>query len=158
MAIYMKFDGIDGEVVENKHDKWVEVHSSDISAHKQGGGQTGSQRVQGITIFEDVRVNKNIDKTTPKLLEAMSGGKHFSKVQIHFTVHTDDGPQTYLEYELKDVVITSYSISGHGEGRPGENMTLNFEEIKIEYFPVDSKGKKGAGVDFAWNVPKGKKA
>jgi type VI secretion system secreted protein Hcp len=156
MAAYIKFDGIDGEVTEKDHDKWVEVSSFSNSAHKGGGGQTGSQRVAGVTIFEDINLSKNSDKTTPKLLKAMAEGKSFDKVLLHVTVTTDSGPQTIVEYELKHVYVTSYSIAGHGEGRPGENMSLNYEEIKIQYFPVDAKGKKGGGIDFAWSVPKGK--
>jgi type VI secretion system secreted protein Hcp len=158
MATYIKFDGIDGEVMEKDHDKWVEVMSFSNSAHKGGGGQTGSQRVAGVTIFEDIHLSKNSDKTTPKLLKAMAEGKSFDKVEIHVTVTTDTGPQTIVAYELKHVYVTSYSISSSGEGRPHETMSLNYEEIKIEYSPVDAKGKKGGGIDFAWSVPKGKTA
>jgi type VI secretion system secreted protein Hcp len=158
MAAYIKFDGIDGEVVEKDHEKWVELSSFSNGLSKSGGNQTGSQRVQGVTIFEDIRCSKNSDKTTPKLLKAMAEGKSFPKVEIHVTTTTDSGPQTIMAYELKDVYVTSYDISGTGEDRPGEGMSLNYEEIKIEYFPVDSKGKKGGGIDFAWNVAKGKSA
>ncbi|MDZ4851859.1 MAG: type VI secretion system tube protein Hcp, partial [Pirellulaceae bacterium] len=145
MAIYMKFEGIDGEVVEKTHEKWVEVHSVQNGAHKGGSGQTGSQRVAGVTIFEDIVITKNTDKTTPKLLKAMAVGTSFDKVEIHSTVTTDSGPQVYLSYELKNVYITNYNISASGEGRAMESAALNYEEIKIEYFPVDAKGKKGGG-------------
>jgi type VI secretion system secreted protein Hcp len=158
MAAYIKFDGIDGEVVEKDHDKWVELTSFSNGLTKSGAGNTGSQRVQGVTIFEDIHCSKNSDKTTPKLLKAMAEGKSFPKVQIHVTTTTDTGPQVIMAYELKDVYVTSYNINGMGESRPGENMSLNYEEIKIEYFPVDSKGKRGAAIDFAWSVPKGKTA
>lgn len=158
MAAYIKFDGIDGEVVEKDHDKWVELESFSNGAHKTGGGRTGSQRVQGVTEFEDIHCTKNSDKTTPKLLQAMSEGKSFPKVQIHVTTTSDSGPQIIMAYELKDVYLTNYNINSSGEGRPAESLSLNFEEIKIEYFPIDSKGKRGGGIDFAWNVAKAKKA
>jgi len=158
MAAYIKFDGIDGEVVEKNHEKWVELTSFSNGLSKSGGNQTGSQRVQGVTIFEDIRCTKNSDKTTPKLLKAVAEGKSFSKVQIEVTTHTDNGPQVIMAYSLKDVYVTSYDISSMGEGRPGESMSLNYEEIKIEYYPVDSKGKRGGAVDFAWNVAKAKTA
>jgi type VI secretion system secreted protein Hcp len=158
MAAYIKFDGIDGEVVEKDHEKWTELSSFSNHAAKNGNGKTGSQRVAGVTEFSDIHASKNSDKTTPKLLKSMAEGKSFDKVQIHVTTTTDSGPQVIMSYELKHVYVTSYDISGHGEGRPAENMSLNYEEIKIEYFPVDAKGKKGGGVDFAWSVPKGKTA
>ncbi len=158
MAGYIKFDGIDGEVVEHGHEKWTELTSFSNPAHKSGGGSTGSVRVQGVTIFEDIQGSKYSDKTTPKLLKAMATGTSFDKVEIDVTITTDTGPQVMMHYELKNVYITSYSIGGHGEGRPAENFSLNYEEIKIEYFPVDAKGKRGGGIDFAWSVPKGKTA
>jgi type VI secretion system secreted protein Hcp len=158
MAAYIKFDGIDGEVVEKSHEKWVELSSFSNGLSKSGGNQTGSQRVQGVTIFEDIRCTKNSDKTTPKLLKAMAEGKSFAKVEIQVTTTTDNGPQVIMAYQLKDVYVTSYDINSMGEARPGESMSLNYEEIKIEYFPVDSKGKRGGGIDFAWNVAKAKTA
>ena len=158
MAGYIKFDGIDGEVIEHGHEKWTELTSFSNAAHKGGSGGTGSTRVAGVAIFEDIRASKNSDKTTPKLLKAMASGTSFDKVQIDVTVTTDSGPQVIVAYEMKNVYITSYDISSHGEGRPAENMSLNYEEIKIEYFPVDAKGKRGGGIDFAWSVPKGKTA
>jgi type VI secretion system secreted protein Hcp len=111
-----------------------------------------------VTIFEDIRCTKNSDKTTPKLLKAMAEGKSFAKVEIQVTTTTDNGPQVIMAYQLKDVYVTSYDINSMGEARPGESMSLNYEEIKIEYFPVDSKGKRGGGIDFAWNVAKAKTA
>ena len=71
MANYIKFDGIDGEVLEHGHEKWTELASFSNSAHKGGSGGTGTTRVQGVTIFEDIGASKNSDKTTPKLLKAM---------------------------------------------------------------------------------------
>jgi type VI secretion system secreted protein Hcp len=155
MAAYIKFDGIDGEVVEKDHKQWVELQSFSNHASKSGGGKTGSQRVAGVTEFSDIHATKNTDKTTPKLLEAMAKGTSFPSVKIHVTTTTDKGPQTIVEYELKKVYVTSFDISSSGEGRPHESMSLNYEEIKIEYFPVDADGKKGGGIPFGWSVPKG---
>ena len=72
MAAYIKFDGIDGEVVEKGHEKWTELTSFSNGAHKGGRGNTGSHRVAGVAEFHDINASKNSDKTTPKLLKAMA--------------------------------------------------------------------------------------
>lgn len=157
MAIYIKFDGIDGEVAENKHEKWTELSSFSVSAHKPGNGKTGSQRVAGTTEFHDISISKNADKTSPKLLEALAKGKSFGKVEVHYVTTTDTGPNIITKYELKHVYITGFDQSTRGD-RPEENMTLNYEEFKVEQFPVKPDGKLDAAVEFAWSIPKGKTA
>jgi len=157
MAIYIKFDGIDGEVEENKHDKWTEIMSFSVGAHKPGNGKTGAQRVAGTTEFHDIAISKNADKTSPKLLEAMAQGKSFPKVEVHYVTTTDDGPNAITKYELKNVYITGFDQATSGD-RPYENMTLNYEEFKVEQFPVKPDGTLDAPVEFAWSIPKGKNA
>lgn len=160
MAIYIKFDGIDGEVDENKHEKWTELSSFTVGAHKPGNGKTGSQRVAGTTEFHDISISKNVDKTSPKLLEALAKGKSFDKVEVHYVTTTDTGPNIITKYELKHVYITGFEQSANRDSdrRPGENMTLNYEEFKVEQFPVKPDGKLDAAVEFAWSIPKGKTA
>jgi len=157
MAIYIKFDGIDGEVVESKHEKWTEIQSFSVSGHKPGNGKCGAERVSGSTEFHDVCVSKNSDLTSPKLLESMAKGKSFDKVEVHYVTTTDEGPNAITKYELKNVYITGWDQATHGD-RPGENMTLNYEEFKVEQFPVKPDGKLGAPVEFAWSISKAKTA
>ena len=157
MAIYIKFDTIDGEVEENKHEKWTEILSFSVSGHKPGNGKTGSQRVAGTTEFHDISVAKNADKTSPKMLEAMAKGTSFDKVEIHYVTTTKDGPAAITKYDLKNVYITGWDQATHGD-RPGENMTLNYEEIKVVQVPVKPDGSLDSELEFAWSVPKGKTA
>lgn len=157
MAIYIKFDGIDGEVVENKHEKWTEISSFSVSAHKPGNGKTGALRVAGTTEFHDISISKNADKTSPKLLKAMAEGKSFDKVEIHYVTTTKDGPNAITKYEIKNVYITGLDQSTHGD-RPAENLTLNYEEFKVMQTPVKPDGSLDADVEFAWHIAKAKNA
>jgi len=153
MAIYIKFDGIDGEVVEIKHPKWTEILSFSVSGHKPGNGKTGSSRVAGTTEFHDVSISKNSDKTSPKMLESMAKGISFDKVEVHYVTTTKDGPNAITKYELKNVYITGWDQATHGD-RPGENMTLNYEEIKVIQVPVKPDGSLDSELEFAWSISK----
>ena len=157
MAIYTKFATIDGEVEESKHEKWTELLSFSVGGHKPGNGKTGSQRVAGTTEFHDISMSKNADKTSPKLWEAMAKGTSFDKVEIDYVTTTKDGPAVITHYELKNVYITGFDQSTGGD-RPHENMTLNYEEFKVEQFPVKPDGSVDAGIDFAWSISKAKTA
>jgi len=154
MAAYIKFAGIDGESQDKDHKGWSDLLSFSQPMHKPGTG-TGATRRRGDVVVEDITVAKELDKASPKLAESMCKGKVFDKVDIHLTAsYTDAGRVTYYAYELKNVQVVSYDISGTGqsEGVPIENLTLNFEEIKVTYTECDSKGKKKGNIEYSWKV------
>ena len=164
-AAFVKFDGVDGESSDKDHDKWIDVLSIDFND------------------LTKITVSKDIDKSTPKLTEAVCKGRSlpspgsplltcdtegstdgspdrpidpsFDIVTIDLcrTTHGNER-QCYLQFELVDVRITSYSISGSTEGEqvPTENFSLNFKEIKVTYTEFDQKGKKKGTVEYGWNV------
>jgi type VI secretion system secreted protein Hcp len=157
MAAFIKFDGVDGEAQDKDHKGWCDLLSFAQVIHKIGGGATSTARRRGDTQFEDIQISKLLDKSSPKLAEALAKGKVFPKVEIHTTAsYTDSGRVTYYAYELKDVMVSSYSVSGGSEDKPSEAMSLNFEEIKVTYTECDNKGKKKGNVEYEWKVAEGK--
>ena len=114
---------------------------------------TGARR-RGDAVLGDVVCVKELDKSTPKLAEAILVGTVIPLVEIHVTAsYADAGRVTYYAYELKNVQVTSYSISGatQGETRPTEQLSLNFEEIKVTYRVPDT----GEIIEFSWKVEEG---
>ena len=108
--------------------------------------------------MEDITCTKELDKASPKLAESVCKGKVFPKVEIHLTASiTDAGRVTYYAYELKNVMVSSYNVSGSGQSEdvPVEDWSLNFEEIKVTYTENDSKGKKKGNVEYTWKVEEG---
>jgi type VI secretion system secreted protein Hcp len=159
MAGFIKFDGIDGESLDKDHSKWSDITSFSQVIHKPGTG-TGVNRRRGDVQLEDILVRKELDKASPKLAEAVCNGKVFPKVEIHITAsYTDAGRQTYYAYELKNVQVVNYAVSGatQSDAVPEEDVTLNFEEIKVTYTETDTKGKKKGKVEYSWDVEAGKK-
>ena len=160
MPIYMKFDGIDGESLDKDHKNWSVAESMSQAIHKPGKGATGATRRRGDTVMEDIVISKQLDKSSPKLAEAVCNGKVFSKVEFDFTAsYTDAGRVTYLKYELKNVMVSSYNLAGHGQSDavPTEQLSLNFEEIKVTYTENDAAGQKKGNVEYSWKVEEGQK-
>ena len=157
MAGYIKFDGVDGEAQDKDHKGWSDLVSFSQSISKPGSG-TGSTRRRGDVVLDDLQVTKELDKSSPKIAEAVCKGKVFPKVEIHLTAsYTDAGRVTYYAYELKNAQVVSYSVSGSGQSDevPGEDVTINFEEIKVTYTESDSTGKKKGNVEYQWKVEEG---
>ena len=158
MAGYIKFDGVDGEAKDKDNDKWSDIISFSQGVSQPGGGATGPTRRRGDAILDDVVCVKELDKASPKLAESVCKGKIYPKVEIHLTASTTAaGRVTYYAYELKNVMVTSYNISGSGQSEdvPTEEFSLNFEEIKVAYTETDSKGKSVGNIEYTWKVEEG---
>ncbi len=158
MAAYIKFDGVDGESQDKDHKAWSDLMSFSQGLTQPGGGSTGQTRRRGDVIVDDLSCAKELDKASPKIAEAVANGKVFSKVEIHVTAsYTDAGRVTYYAYELKNVLVTHYHISGSGQSDsvPAEDFSLNFEEIKVTYTENDSKGNKKGNIEYSWKVEEG---
>ncbi len=158
MAAYIKFDGVDGEAQDKDHKAWSDLASFAQGLHQPGSGATGPTRRRGDVILDDISCSKELDKSSPKIAEAVCKGKVFPKVEIHMTASTTDtGRVTFYAYELTNVLVTSYNISGSGQSEdvPMEDFSLNFEEIKVTYTECDAKGKKKGNVEYTWKVEEG---
>ena len=157
MAAYIKFDGLDGEAQDKDHKGWSDLASFNQVIHKPGVG-TGATRRRGDVVLEDIVCSKEIDKCSPKLAEAVCKGRVFPKVEIHVTASfTDAGRVTYYAYELTNVQVASYNISGAGqtEDVPMEDITINFEEIKVTYTECGPDGKSKGNIEYSWKVEEG---
>ncbi len=158
MAAYIKFDGVDGEAQDKDHKNWSDILSFSQGIVQPGSGATGPTRRRGDVILEDIRVTKELDKASPKIAESVCKGKVFPKVEIHLTAsYTDAGRVPYFKYDLKNVLVTSYNVSGsaQSEAVPTEDFALNFEEIKVTYTEADNKGKSKGNVEYQWKVEEG---
>ncbi len=96
-AIYVKFDGIDGESTDENHDKWIEVLSW---SHDRGAvdrsDNIGSSGMDGVASTSIV-LTKELDKASPKLAEMLStGGTTDVEFEIFSLVEYNDNNDLVL--------------------------------------------------------------
>ena len=159
-AAYIKFDGIDGEAKSDGHKDWIEILSFNQGIHKPASGASGSTRRRSSTEFTDLVVAKELDKSSPKLAEAVATGRVIPRVALDVTVATERGDVTYYRYELTNVIVTSYQVNmDNSEYLPMDSFSLNFEEIKVTYTGLEfgPKGEPGDLVEYSWKVEEGEK-
>lgn len=158
MALFIKFDGVDGEAQDKDHKGWSDLLSFSWGLHKAGAGATGQTRRRGVVTVEDVVATKEYDKASPKLAEAVCTGKVYPKVEIHNTTTYGEGNRAvFLKYELKNVMVSAFDVSaaGAGDAVPTETISLNFEEVKQTYVEYDQSGNKKGNVEMSWKVEEG---
>lgn len=161
MALFIKFDGVDGECNDKDHKSWSDLLSFSWGLNKAGAGATGQTRRRGVVTVQDVVASKEYDKASPKLAESVCTGKVFPKVEIHDTTTYGEGNRAvFLKYELKNVMVSSFHVNaaGGGDAVPVETISLNFEEVKQTYVEYDAKGSKKGNVEMGWKVEEGQQA
>jgi len=79
-------------------------------------------------------------------------------VKIHVTAsYTNNARETYFSYELKNVQVVKYTLSGNGQSEevPVEEFQLNFEEITVVYSKTDAGGSRKGNIEYSWRVEEG---
>ena len=126
MPIYMKFDGIDGDVTEKAHSKWIELQSFSWGVSNPSSAASGGGGGAGKASFQDLHFTTAVSNASPVLMESVCSGKHFPKVEIHMVSQGGDKRAAYLKYELQDVLISSYQTGASSDDRPIDQVSLNF--------------------------------
>ena len=160
MAVFAKYDGIDGESQDDKHGKWIDVLNVDWGMHRPGGGATGQSRRRGAAIVEDLTLTIEYEKASPKLQESCLNGKVIPKLEIEQTATYGGARETYLRYELKNVMVTNIQLSASGndeDGPPRVVIGNNFEKVTVTYTEYDNAGGKKGDIEYRWKVAKGGK-
>ena len=158
MGLFIKIDGIEGEATDSKHSKWILADSASLPVFRSiPGGAVDQQRTKGETSLGDVSFTRQLDKSSPKLMEACALGKFNKEVLVEFTTTTGGKTETYLKWKLENVVFTGYSVHGNssGEPLPSEQTSMNFSKITYTYTEFDNaKGTKKGNVEVAYELGK----
>ncbi len=159
-AAYIKFDGIDGESKDSNHDTWIDVLSISHGITRSISTETsGTARQRASATLGDIVVVKEIDKSSPKLQEALVNGQTIPSLIIDLTNSSSTSrSEPYLKYELTNVQMTNYRVTALADERerPTETISINFEEIKVTYTEVDENtGASKGDIEYTWNVLQG---
>ncbi|MGE0668495.1 MAG: Hcp family type VI secretion system effector [Sphingomonadales bacterium] len=168
--IYLKIEGIPGESADMANRGAIEVASWSLGATQSAGPRFGGAAGAGRTGASaqpaeppqgpaTLSLAKAYDKSSPKLAEACAKGTHFPKATLSVR-KSGGGQQDYMTYELENVMISSYSVSGGGGGagggQPMESLSLNYTKIQFKT-PPDGGAKSGAPGKTGYDVAPAKK-
>ena len=152
MAIYMNYDGVQGDVTETGHTKWIELNSFQWGVGRGISTSVGSaaERESSAPSVSEVVVTKENDVATGKLMQEALGG-HGKTVKIDFT-RTDKSKQdVYLSLELTNTMISGYSHSGGGD-RPMETVSLNFTKVVFKTKQMKDDATEGQPFNVTYDL------
>lgn len=151
--IYMQFGTtIKGDVTAQGYDQWIALDSFQFGVEKpvtftSSGTQAGAPK------FSDITITKQMDKSSPQLLQEMlapSAPSPVVKIDFVRTLGTGQ-PVTYAEYTLTNPIITGYSTSSGGS-LPTESITIAFTKITYSFTPMTLTGVLGSPITVGWDL------
>lgn len=156
MAIdmFFKIDGIAGEATDDKHKDSIKIEAFTFGVNQVGASQsTGHGLGAGRAEFQDVKITKHVDKSSPPLMEHCATGKHIPHALI--TVRKADGKEGAEYYTVKftDLLVSSFANTGDDDKDALiETIALNYSKVVFTYKPQDKSGNLGAPVVRGYDI------
>ncbi len=139
---YLKLSGVSGVATDSAHNHWIEITSFSFGIRGPSDSLVKSTDTnKEAPKPDDINISKKVDKTSPLLASAACDP---TKIYPTATIALcgRSGPKAltvsigglprYMEYELKQVSVKSYSLTG-GSGYATESLTLGFTEVTWKY-------------------------
>ena len=147
MPIYLQYDGIDGDVTSQGHEKWIELTSLQWGCGRAMTSPTGgsADRESSTPSVSEVVVAKVTDGASSNLFRTSLGfgpGAEGKTVKIDFVKTDVSQPEAYLQLELTNTLISGFSMSSGGD-RPTESITLNFTKITYNNIGMGAANETG---------------
>jgi type VI secretion system secreted protein Hcp len=135
MAVFIKFNGVlglEGEATDKDHQGWTELLSYSLGGNQPStamGVGSGSNSPS----VKEINCTKENDTISAALFQFAARGDIIPSVLIdNTTAHGNKAQVTFLQIELKNVVISSFSTSTAGD-TPKDFFSLNFTEMNVRY-------------------------
>lgn len=159
MAIYLNYDGIEGNVTAEGYEKNIKVSSAHFGVSRPITMEAGkmANREVGKPNISEVTLGKEADNSVAALFKEAVSGSAGKKAILSFTRTGTEKVEEFMSYTLYDVLVSGYSISADGDEEPLENITLSFSKCEILYKDHDATNKTGSpqrsGYDLAKATP-----
>jgi type VI secretion system secreted protein Hcp len=148
MPIFLKYDGINGDVTTTGHEKWIEVLSLQWGTGRgiTNAGASGADREGSTPSVSEIVVTKDTDSASPNLLRASLGlgpAAEGKKVNIDFCKTDTSKPEPYLQLTLENCLVSAYSLDSRGD-RPSESVSLNFTKVEFKNTAMGKANETGS--------------
>ena len=146
-GIYMSIDNnaIPGESTSASHEDWIVLSAFTEGLRRDNLGTTGSTRIRSSFVFDGVTADKLLDKSSPKLREALVNGRFFGEIKIDIIASCGGGNYTVYAITLSSAKIAALSLIASNE-RPNEQVGLIYSRIETMYTPVENDCTLGSPV------------
>jgi type VI protein secretion system component Hcp len=139
LAAFLKIEGIAGDSTDPGHDDWILIRAATPIFRSIPGSAVDQQRPRGETSLGEVTFTRQVDRTSPKLMEACALGKFNTNIVVEFTIPVRGIEVPYLKYEFQDLSFASYALHAESSGpaTTTETLTLTYKSAELRSFRVN---------------------
>jgi len=150
----MCYDGIDGDVTAEGHEKWIELSSFQFGIGRSITSPTGKgcNREASAPSVSEVVVTKVTDGASCKLFQAALFGEG-KTVKIDFCKTDKEKVEPYLSITLSESLVSGHSTSSGGD-RPSESVTINYTKIEYKNIGMGAANDTGSPEAASWDLAK----
>lgn len=150
---FLKIETIEGESMDAKHKNEIQLTSFGFGETNSGSFQVGHGGGAGKVQMQDFHFTMNSNKASPKLFLACANGQHIKSATLTARKAGKD-QQDYYTVKFTDLLISSYSCSGHAEANhlPIDTCSFNFTQIEIDYKIQNADGSLSPGAKVGYNL------
>src|SRR5271168_3005805 len=113
---FLDLDGIEGESQDSQYTNKIELQSFSWGATNNSSYASGTGSGIGKGQIQDISCTKYADKASLKLMEKAVNGKPIDSGKISLLKLSGDTKVAYMEFDLTNIVVTSYQVSATGDG------------------------------------------
>jgi type VI secretion system secreted protein Hcp len=154
---FLQIAGIEGESTDDKHKGWIDVDSWSWGETHPGQVAAGSGAGAGRVQIHDLHFTTRVSKASPKLFLACATGQHFKEAKL-VARKAGASQQDFLTWTFSDLLVSGYHTGGAegGEVVPGDQISLNFAKLRVEYRAQKADGTLDAAVTAGFDAKSGK--
>jgi type VI secretion system secreted protein Hcp len=159
VEIFLQLDGIDGESQKKGAENWIELFSFSNGASNPSSVSFGTGSGAGKVDLSSLSLQKQLDKSSPKLFLNCCSGTHIAKGTMIVREATGaDSTEVYFQYDMTEVFIDSISWGGSaGGGKPSESVSVSSKSLSITYSAQGADGTLQKQGVVGWDVSKNQK-
>jgi len=154
MAIYLKYEGIKGNVTADNYKDHIAIKSVNFNVARNVSMNPGDlfNREASHPRISQVSITKILDNSCSAIFkESVSGSVGKTVVIKH--VHTgSEKVEEFLEQTLENCIISNYAFTANDEGQPQEVFSLSFSKILINYKDHDSSNMAGGPARVGYDL------
>jgi len=147
---FLVVQGIEGESTSAQFEGTIEIESFSWGATQSASTGTGGGGGAGKVSLSDFSVLKRVDKASPQLFLACATGRHIPRALL--MARRNSPNVVFLQYELSDVLVSSFKDVGTEGEYPLEEVTFTYAKIEFKYVPILPTGQPGSPITVAYDA------
>jgi type VI secretion system secreted protein Hcp len=153
ISMFLRIEGIKGESRDERHRDEIEVlsfqwgESSPASQTQGPGGGAGKVEMSAF------HLSAASSQASPVLFLACASGRHFKEAVLSLARPVGGRGQDFMVWKLQSVLVSAYRTGGgQADSGPMDEFELSFEQIEVQYQPLDEAGRPGPEVKAGWDL------